>query len=159
VWSLHIPQPLRLNGGAGGYSSLTGSGPIGRFYFQSGKLVALDPAGTTNNYRTLIGPILGSTCSTYGALGFTQGSSSNKCALYDNFQIQSNTENSQLGAKLVFNYQGGFYACTASKDVSQSFRQSTTSSVIKNFQVWFKLNPADGPSGCSPIDLYTVPVV
>jgi len=160
---LHVPQPLRLNGGAGGYSSLTGSGPIGQFYFQSGKLVALDPAGTSNNYRTLIGSVLGSTgCSTYGALGFTQGSSSNKCARYDTFQIQSNTENSQLGAKMVFNYEGGFYACTASKDVSQSFCQCGSvifnefSGLVQNkscrWALWLLAHWFIYSSSCSVID-------
>lgn len=108
-----------LKGGAGDYASLTGNGPIGQFYFYQGKLTALDPAGTTTTYRPLIGSLLGSSgCSTYGPLGFTQGSSSNKCARYDSFQIQSNNENSQLGAKLVFNFEGGFYACESSRDVS-----------------------------------------
>ncbi|KDR71543.1 hypothetical protein GALMADRAFT_102529 [Galerina marginata CBS 339.88] len=133
--------PLRLNGGAGGYATLTGTAAIGKFYFYQGRLTAQDPAGITT-YRPLIGSVLGSTgCSTYGSLGFVQGSSSDKCARYDGFQIQSNTENSQLGAMLVVNYVGGFYACGSGQDV------------------WYKLAAGDGPTGCSPISLYTVPVV
>ncbi|KAF8800740.1 hypothetical protein BYT27DRAFT_7015024, partial [Phlegmacium glaucopus] len=133
--------PLRINGGSGGYASLTGSGPIGQYYFYQGHLVASDPAGTSSTYRPVIGAIpLSTGCTTYGSFGFVQGSSSDKCALYDSFQIQSNTQNSQLGAKLVFNYVGGFYACGSGQDV------------------WYKVNPGDGPSGCSAIDLYTVPV-
>ncbi|KAH9475104.1 hypothetical protein JR316_0012215 [Psilocybe cubensis] len=134
--------PLRLNGGSGGYATLTGTSPIGQFYFAQGRLTALDPAGSTSlTYMPLLGSQLGpSGCSTYGQLGFVQGASSNKCARYDGFQIQSNIENSQLGAQLVINYVGGFYACGDGKDV------------------WYKLSPGDGPSDCSPITLYTVPV-
>ncbi|CAA7266675.1 unnamed protein product [Cyclocybe aegerita] len=135
--------PLRINGGTGGYSTLTGSGPIGQFYFQQGRLRAHDLAGTTpmQYYMPLLGSVLTSTgCTTYGSLGFVLGASSNKCARYDGFQIQSNTENSQLGAKLVYNYVGGFYACGAGQDV------------------WYKVDAADGPTECSPIELYTVPV-
>lgn len=57
-------------------------------------------------------------CSTYGQFGFTSGSSSNKCALYNTFSIQSNSQNSQLGAKLSFNGVGGFYTCGTTLDVS-----------------------------------------
>lgn len=65
----------------------------------------------------LIAAIPMSDCTTYGQLGFA-GSTSDKCALRDTFGIQSNTENSQLGAKLVFNSVGGFYACGSGLDVS-----------------------------------------
>ncbi|PFH47143.1 hypothetical protein AMATHDRAFT_50519 [Amanita thiersii Skay4041] len=136
--------PLRTNGGAGGYATLTGSGPIGKFYFYQGKLVAAID-GSTATQRPLIGSVLGPTgCTTYGSLGFTQGSSSNKCARYDSFYIRSNEQNSQLGAKLTFNWVGEFYACGSAQDV------------------WYKVNPDDGPGGVSPcnrIDLYTVPVL
>ncbi|PPQ74061.1 hypothetical protein CVT25_001988, partial [Psilocybe cyanescens] len=131
-----------LNGGVGGYTTLTGTGPIGQFYFTQGRLTALDPAGSTSvTYMPVLGSVLGPTgCSTYGQLGFVQGASSNKCARYDGFQIQSNTENSQLGAQLTLNYVGGFYACGSGQDI------------------WYKLSPNDGPSSCSPVSLYTVPV-
>ncbi|KAF9524795.1 GPI-anchored small secreted protein [Crepidotus variabilis] len=119
--------------------SLT-SGTPAKFEFRSGQLVAADPAGSSTNYRPLINAVLGSTgCSTYGQLGFTQGSSTNKCAQYSTFSIQSDSENSQLGAKLAFNSIGGFYAC------------GSTLNVV------YKVNPADGPSDCNPVDLWTVP--
>jgi hypothetical protein len=69
--------------------------------------------------RPLIGSVLGSTgCSSYGQLGFVEGSSSNKCAKYNTFNIQSDPENSQLGARLTFNFVGGFYSCGSGQDVS-----------------------------------------
>lgn len=115
-------QPLRTDGGAGGYATLTGSGPIGQFFFYQGSLTAAPRPSSTVNQRPLIGSVLGSTgCSTYGSLGFTEGSSSNKCARYTTFSIQSNQENSQLGAKLAFNSVGGFYACGSGQDVSCLF--------------------------------------
>ncbi|KAF8804921.1 hypothetical protein BYT27DRAFT_7225108 [Phlegmacium glaucopus] len=128
--------------GSGGPATLTGSGPIGQYYFFQGRLTVLDPAGTTYTYRPVIDAVsVSADCSTYGSLGFVQGSSTDKCALYDSFHIQSDTENSQLGAKLVFNFAGGFYVCGSSHDV------------------WYKVNREDGPSECSLLDLYTVPVV
>ncbi len=81
-------------------------------------MTAAPAPGSTSTQRANIGAILGSTgCSTYGQLGFVTGSSSDKCAKYNSFQIQSDTENSQLGAQLTFNYVGGFYACGSGKDV------------------------------------------
>jgi len=131
--------PLRLNGGTGGYSSLTGSGPIGQFYFFQGNFVALDSTESSTD-RGLIGAVPESSgCTAYGPLGFSS-SSSDKCAIYNGFELQSDTENSQLGAALVFNFVGGFYACGSG-------------------DVVYKDTATDGPSGCSPIDLYTVPVV
>ncbi|KIM36401.1 hypothetical protein M413DRAFT_449124 [Hebeloma cylindrosporum] len=132
--------PLRLSGGSNGYASLTGSGPIGVYYFYQGKFVGAQISTPALSSPALIGAIpISSGCSTYGPLGFA-GSSSDKCAIRDTFGIQSNTENSQLGAKLVFNSVGGFYACGSGLDV------------------WYKVAAGDGPTGCSPIDLYTVPV-
>jgi len=135
--------PLRTDGGAGGYATLTGSGPIGQFYFYQGALTAAPRPGSSSTQKPLIGSVLGSTgCSTYGALGFTEGSSSNKCAKYNTFHIQSDSENSQLGAKLDFNFAGGFYACGSGQDV------------------WYQVSAGDGPPGlnCTPIHLWTVPV-
>lgn len=136
--------PLRMSGGTSDFASLAGRGPIGQFYFFQGRLTALDPSSNTNPspYHPQISTILGSTgCSTYGPLGFIQQSSSNKCSRFDTFQLQSNTENGQLGARLVFNFIGGFYACGTGRDV------------------WYKVSPEDGPSNCSPVILHTVPVV
>ncbi|KAJ3502687.1 hypothetical protein NLJ89_g8770 [Agrocybe chaxingu] len=119
--------PLRINGSSFGYSALSGSGPIGQFYFQQGRLRGHDTAGSTalQYFMPLISSQLTSTgCTTYGPLGFFPGPSTNKCARYEYFGIQSNIENSQLGAKLV----------------------------------WYKVDAADGPTECSPIELYTVPV-
>ncbi|KAF8326939.1 hypothetical protein F5887DRAFT_1164314 [Amanita rubescens] len=133
--------PLRTSGGTGDYASLTGNGPIGVFYFFQGRLTASSPSGDTNTQRPLIsGDPVSTGCTTYGPLGFVQGSSTNKCALFDAFQIQPDTENSQLGAGLTFNYVGGFYACGSGQDV------------------WYKVHPEDGPSDCTSITLWTVPV-
>ena len=41
--------------------------------------------------------------------------------MYNTFSIQSDTENSQLGAQLSFNSVGGFYACGSGQDVSVMF--------------------------------------
>ncbi|KAF7760999.1 hypothetical protein Agabi119p4_10408 [Agaricus bisporus var. burnettii] len=65
----------------------------------------------------------------------------NKCARYNSFHIQSNTENAQLGARLSFNYFGQFYACGSGEDV------------------WYKTTSSEGPGDCTAIDLYTVPVI
>ncbi|KXN88393.1 hypothetical protein AN958_07375 [Leucoagaricus sp. SymC.cos] len=135
--------PLRTDGGAGGYATLTGTGPIGQFYFYQGKLVAAPRPGSTSTQRPLIGSVLSPTgCTAYGSLGFAEGSSTNKCARYDSFYIQSDPENAQLGAKLTFNFVGGFYACGGNQDV------------------WYLADPNNGPGGlqCQPIDLWTVPV-
>ena len=113
-----LTQPLRSDGGSGGYATLTGTSPIGVYYFIGGVLTAAPDSTSSIPQRALIGPVPGSTCSAYGALGFTSGSSSDKCVLYNPFTIQSNTQNSQLGAKLVFNATGGFYACGSGLDVS-----------------------------------------
>lgn len=133
--------PLRISGGAGNYATLTGTGPIGKLYFFQGQLTGQDPAGTTSTYRPYISGIpTASGCTDYGPLGFIQGSGTDKCAVFNSFQIQSDTENSQLGAKLVFNFQGGFHACGAGRDI------------------WYKVSPNDGPSDCHEVDLYTIPV-
>jgi len=134
--------PLRTEGGANGYATLTGTGAIGQFYFFQGVLTGVPRPSRTSTLRPDIGAILGPTsCSTYGPLGFTESSSSDKCALFSTFGISSDSENSQLGAKLNFNNVGGFYACGDGQDV------------------WYKVSPEDGPSDCSSIDLWTVPVV
>jgi hypothetical protein len=61
-------------------------------------------------------------CTTYGPLGFSR-SSTNKCALHDTFHLQSNNQSSQLGARLDFNFVGGFYACGIDKEVCVIFCQ------------------------------------
>jgi hypothetical protein len=60
-------------------------------------------------------------CQRFGARAFVRGTSTNKYASYSSFQIQSNGQNSQLGAELVFNYVGGFYACSSGQEVGPFF--------------------------------------
>lgn len=105
-------------GSGNGVASLTGTGAIGQFYFYQGRLTAYDP---TTAYIPLINTQQTdvSTCAKSGALAFVQGGSTNKCASYSSFQIQSDTQNSQLGAQLVFNYVGGFYLCSNGQEVSR----------------------------------------
>ncbi|KAF8326938.1 hypothetical protein F5887DRAFT_1084098 [Amanita rubescens] len=130
-------RPLRI--GTGNLATLTGSGPIGKFYFIQGQFLAADPSGSSNNYTPFIsGSPIGVGCTSFGRLEFVQGKSSNKCAQYQSFQIQSDTENSQLGAQLVFNFIGGFFAC--------------------NGDIWYKFDASLGPPGCTPVNLWTVPV-
>ncbi|KDR71544.1 hypothetical protein GALMADRAFT_213838 [Galerina marginata CBS 339.88] len=131
--------PLRMtSGGGGGLASFLGSGTPALFYFWQGQLTAIDPSGST--YRPLIDSHQDANgCQNFGALAFVQGGSTNKCASYSSFQLQSNNQDSQLGAQLVFNYVGGFYACSSGQEV------------------WYKINESDGPSGCQPVNLYTVP--
>jgi len=133
--------PLRMPGGGGGGSaSLLGSGTPALFYFWQGQLTVYDPNGNTFPYRPLINTVQVATgCTNFGALDFVEGTSTNKCASYSSFQLQSNQQDSQLGAELVFNYVGGFYACNSGSEV------------------WYKINSSDGPSNCVPIHLYTVP--
>ncbi|KAF6746923.1 hypothetical protein DFP72DRAFT_921571 [Ephemerocybe angulata] len=137
--------PVRLNGGSNYFSILTGTGPIAKFYFKQGQLVAVDPVSGPSGqaYRALVNTQQSGTgtCATFGQFGTVFGSSSNKCASYSTFGLQSNSENSQLGAHIVFNWTGGFYVCGAQKEV------------------YYKVNPADGPAGCTQIELYTLPVI
>lgn len=81
--------------------------------------------------------------------------------MFETFNIQSNVESSQLGAFLVFNYAGGFYACGSGQDVGVDV-QFVVYTVFADdlFQVWYQADATDGPPGlqCSPINLYTVPV-
>jgi hypothetical protein len=133
--------PLRTTGGTGGYSTLTTSNPIGQFYFSQGTLTAAPLPGSTTTQRAVLGSIpLSTGCTEYGPFGFVGGSSSDKCAKYSPFAIQSDPENSQLGARLTFNSTGQFYACGSGEDV------------------YYKTDPSQGPQDCTAIDLYTVPV-
>lgn len=107
-----------------GDASLTGSSPFAKFYFWQGYLTAMDPTGATDpngnpyTYRPYVNSVENASgCSAGGAFGFVQGTSTNKCTQYTSFQIQSDGENSQLGAALVFNYVGGFYACGSGQNV------------------------------------------
>uniref|UniRef100_A0A8H7XP81 Uncharacterized protein n=1 Tax=Psilocybe cubensis TaxID=181762 RepID=A0A8H7XP81_PSICU len=128
-------------GGGGGPASLLGSGTPARFYFYQGELAVHDPDDSSFPYRLLINTIpAAGGCTNFGALHFVQGTSTNKCASYESFQLQSNQQDSQLGAELVFNFTGGFYVCNSGAEV------------------WYKINSGDGPSDCVPIRLYTVPV-
>jgi hypothetical protein len=112
-------QPLRMNSAGSGSASLLGSGPPAQFYFYQGQLTVYDPNGNIFPYRPLINSAQISTgCETFGALVFVQGSSTNKCARSTSFQIQSNGQDSQLGAELVFNFVGGFYSCNSGQEVS-----------------------------------------
>ncbi|KAF8345105.1 hypothetical protein F5887DRAFT_229733 [Amanita rubescens] len=151
--------PLQTSGGAGGYATLTGSGPIGVFYFYQGVLTAAPAPGSTATQRALIGAVpLSGGCSTYGQLGFVVGSSSDECALYNTFSIQSDTESSLLGSQLSFNSVGGFYACGSGQDVGVDVQCRIFTNDY--FQVWYQASPTSGPPGlqCAPIALWTVPV-
>ncbi|KAF8162644.1 hypothetical protein B0H34DRAFT_692346 [Crassisporium funariophilum] len=134
--------PVRLpSGGGGGYPSLSGDGTYAQFYFYQGALTVYDPNGNASPFRPLIDAHQDADgCQKYGAFGIVQGSSTNKCASYTTFQIASNSENSQLGAELVFNYLGGFYSCGSGAEI------------------WYKIDASNGPSDCVRIHLYTVPV-
>ena len=119
-----VTQPVHLDGTL----SASSSSPPAQFYFSQGSLYAL--SSSTSPYRVLISLSPSSTgCTTYGGLGFVQDSSSNKCASYSGFQIQSNGQNSQLGAQLVVNFQGGFYECSGNT-VSPNFFLSCVESVF-----------------------------
>jgi hypothetical protein len=108
-----------LSSGGGGFASLLGWGPPALFYFYQGALTVSDG---TQSYRSLINTMQDANgCQKFGALAFIQGTSTNKCASYSSFQIQSTGQNSQLGAELVFNYVGGFYACSSGQEVSPFF--------------------------------------
>ncbi|EAU82393.1 hypothetical protein CC1G_06703 [Coprinopsis cinerea okayama7 len=136
--------PVRLHGGSI-QSVLTGTGPIAKYYFRQGQLVALDPnyPDGTLNWRPLVNTLQTgtATCATYGQFSNVLGASTNKCASYNSFYLEANPENSQLGSRLTFNWQGGFYVCGTAKEV------------------WYKVSSSDGPGDCTPIQLYTVPVV
>lgn len=107
------------SGGGGGLASLLGGGPPALFYFYQGALTVSDG---TQTYRPLINTVQDANgCQNFGALAFVQGTSTNKCASYSSFQIQSDGQNGQLGAELVFNYVGGFYACSSGQEVSPFF--------------------------------------
>ena len=125
---------MRTSGGTGSFAALGGGGPIGKLYFYQGRLVA---QGSGSSFSpAYINATPSSECTTFGPLGF--GSGSNKCALSQGFELQSDTENSQLGAKLVFKNQGGFVACGATQDVGEreigygSFTHSALLDLVHN---------------------------
>jgi len=136
-------KPLRTQGGEYGFATLTGSGPIGQFHFSEGSLIGAPRYAGDETLQPNIGAIpqgpVG--CTTFGPLGFATESTTYQCAKFSKFTIHSHEKNSQLGAKLVFNNKGDFYACGDYQEV------------------WYKVSPEDGPIDCSPINLYTVPVV
>ena len=117
----HTLQPVRMSSAGSGYASLTGTGVPAQFYFYQGRLTIYDPNNNTLPYLPLINSFQNNvaSCDTFGALVFVQGGSTNKCAKYSSFQIQSNGQNSQLGAELVFNYVGGFYSCSSGQEVRE----------------------------------------
>ncbi|RXW14050.1 hypothetical protein EST38_g11801 [Candolleomyces aberdarensis] len=136
------PRPV-LIGPDGVYTTLAGSGTAIQAYFYQGYLTGtLDKSGSPT-YRPLVDTGFNSdgSCATYGQFGYSAHGSTNKCASFPRLQIQSNNENSQLGAKLTYNYVGGFYVCGTDE------------------MIWYKRNAEDGPQACSPVDLYTVPVL
>ena len=98
-------------------STLTGTGTIGQFFFFQGNFV--EGSSTNGGYIGAV-PISAGDCSTSGQLGF--GSSSDKCVIRSGFSIQSDPENSQLGASLSFG-SGGFFACGTGLDVRGKFYQ------------------------------------
>lgn len=140
---------------------MSGSGPIGQFFFFQGQLTAAPIPGSTSNQRPLIG-FLEPDCTLYGPLGFAGGSDTDKCALFGPFGIESDPENSQLGAMLTFNWAGGFYACATSngQDVGFFWLGLEMFAYPQFLQVWYQPDPNNGPAGlsCTPIDLWTVPV-
>ncbi|KAF6766094.1 hypothetical protein DFP72DRAFT_838677 [Ephemerocybe angulata] len=82
-------------------------------------------------------------CSKHGPLIYIGGTTTKKSAYVSDgrFWIQANEEQSQMGSWLTFNWEGSFYACGSSGDI------------------WYKLNPSEGPSDCYPVQLYAVPVI
>ncbi|KAG8962669.1 hypothetical protein FRC03_003922 [Tulasnella sp. 419] len=128
-------KPLRLNSADG---SLT-TGTPGKFFLENG---GLKVDATTMPVAYIDAPSSGSSgCGTDGQFKFIYGhggGTTNKCAKFTQFGLQSYHLNSQLGAKLVHNWTGGFYACNGG-------------AIIK-----YGVNPV---SGCTPVDLYTVPAV
>ncbi|KAG8969906.1 hypothetical protein FRC03_000152 [Tulasnella sp. 419] len=104
-------KPLRVDGVDGSL----GSGTMGKFYFDGGKLRAdgINPPFPPMGYISLI--YGGTSCGPNGPLNFLTGSSSNKCATSTGFSLASYNQNSQLGAQLVFNNAGTFYACSGGK--------------------------------------------
>jgi hypothetical protein len=152
----------------GVYTTLSGSGTAIQAYFYQGYLTGTLNKSGSPTYRPFINTQFdgSGSCATYGQFGYSgQGYSTNKCASFPRLQIQSNSENSQLGAKLTYNYVGGFYSCGPDEMVrffSFRFMELVVELVLiasLSFQIWYKQNSADGPSGCSPVDLYTVPVL
>ncbi|KAJ2926001.1 hypothetical protein H1R20_g11108, partial [Candolleomyces eurysporus] len=137
------PRPVRI-GPDGIYTTLSGSGTAIQAYFFQGSLTGtLDKSGSPTYHPFLnTSPREDGSCTTFGQFGYSpQGSSTNTCASFPRFQIQSNSENAQLGSKLTHNNVGGFYSCGPDENI------------------WYKQNAHDGPQNCSPVDLYTVPVL
>lgn len=120
----HLYQPLRTQGGEYGFATLTGSGSIGQFHFSEGSFIGAPRYMGDDTLQPNIGaiPQRPAGCTTFGPLGFTTESTTYQCALFSKFDIHSNQADSRLGAKLVFNNTGGFYACGPYQEVSDRSR-------------------------------------
>jgi hypothetical protein len=92
--------------------------PAQNYFYQGHLRCSLDRTGDPN-YRAYINTGFTNTgsCATYGKLGYLQGSTTNKCATYPNFQLQANQQNAQLGSRLTVNHVGGFFACGPDEEV------------------------------------------
>ncbi|KAG8928382.1 hypothetical protein FRC02_006993 [Tulasnella sp. 418] len=92
--------------------SLT-TGTAGKFYLDGVRLRQDKPNDPNTPWVAYIDfSLTGTGCTTDGPLKIVPGSSSNKCAQSVDFHIASYDQNAQLGAKLDFNWKGGFYGCT-----------------------------------------------
>ncbi|KAG8921761.1 hypothetical protein FRC03_003403 [Tulasnella sp. 419] len=125
-------KPLLFNNYAA--SLTTGTPAVG--YVDGGINFRIELPNQTYGY--ISGSQIANGCNPDGPLLFVVGSSSNKCAKGNPFAIQSYDQNAQLGAKLVFNWTGSFYACSGGA------------------VYWYSGTPG---SGCSAITLWTVPKV
>ncbi|KAJ3538437.1 hypothetical protein NMY22_g5169 [Coprinellus aureogranulatus] len=126
---------VRLRDSSGAWF-ISDSGAPAQFYFMGNRLVVNGRQSSVNTRQVGSG-----SCANSGQVVTTPGSNTNKCATFDTFGLESNRENSQLGAHLVFNNVGSFYVCGRQRDV------------------YYKRNPSDEPSDCTtPLQLKTLAV-
>lgn len=110
-------KPVRIVGGTEGNATLSGNAPIGEFYFFENIFVTVNSTRDAQDTVYIGAVTTPSGCTTYGPLSFTLKDGRDDCSNENSFNIRPDEENKQLGAYLVFNFVGGFYACGSEKDV------------------------------------------
>ncbi|KAG8928383.1 hypothetical protein FRC02_006994 [Tulasnella sp. 418] len=121
---------LKHLGIANQYDGILTTGTASKFYLE-GQRLRLDINDPSAWFATVdFIQVSSGSCSVDGPIKIIPGTSSNKCAKNFNFNLSSYEQNSQLGAKLVFNWAGGFYGCSGGVVRISSFVQLTNNELM-----------------------------